>query len=463
MEAVERGTGEGNSEERLVAAVRAGDADAVRALLEDGADPDTTGQDGLPVLCAAVAAYDKPVAEALVEGGAGPDRELPDGTTPLLRAVDLGSPAVVEAVLGAEPRLRLPQAARERLLALARTWYETGAAGELRRRTGAPGPARTRRISDDEYGHVDEVSLGGLTVRAGHGAILTSLEWAFRVLTPVDELVARAVRHPPADHLEHEYHVDWSASSFVLSRRRSKETWSAVLAHRHYREPVHRLFVADYLWTRSIFEGLGYPSYAKEEAEVLAAWAADEPDSGVLARVLDVYTGHEHPGHESIGHRYADHPDPRVRREVPYCFPAHGSPLTPSGTAVLLTLAQDPDARVRSNVCGPLGSGRDLTPETRQALLTLIRDPDASVRGSAAAALSGSPDRAPAVADALAALLDEDDQRLRLEGAYGLAQRDDPRTEEAYERVGPLGPGFEHDHRADGLWRWRWRNRPATS
>ncbi|MEV1079700.1 hypothetical protein AB0I98_15860 [Streptomyces sp. NPDC050211] len=62
----------------------------------------------------------RPVAEALVEAGADPDRALPDGTTPLERAVAGGSQAVFSAVLGTEPRLRLPENARERLLALAR-------------------------------------------------------------------------------------------------------------------------------------------------------------------------------------------------------------------------------------------------------------------------------------------------------------------------------------------------------
>ncbi|WP_351223811.1 hypothetical protein [Streptomyces sp. NPDC002133] len=107
---------------RLVAAVRAGDADAVRALLEEGADRDALDTDGLPVPCTAVAAYVDPVAEPLMAGGADPDRPLPDGTTPLLRAVDPGSPALFTTVLGTEPRLRLREPARERLLDPARSW-----------------------------------------------------------------------------------------------------------------------------------------------------------------------------------------------------------------------------------------------------------------------------------------------------------------------------------------------------
>ncbi|MFF3327128.1 hypothetical protein [Streptomyces sp. NPDC002889] len=87
----------------FVAAIRGGDAEAIRAPLEAGADPDMAGEDGLPVLCPAVAAYDASVAGELVEGGADQDRRVPDGTTTLLRAVDPGSPAVFRAVLGREP------------------------------------------------------------------------------------------------------------------------------------------------------------------------------------------------------------------------------------------------------------------------------------------------------------------------------------------------------------------------
>ena len=441
-------------EGRLVSAVRAGDADAVRALLEEGAHPDASGADGLPVLCAAVAAYDAVVAEALVEGGADPDRALPDGTTPLLRAVDLGSPAMVTAVLGDEPLRRLPQAVRERLLAVARNWYETGAAEELCRRTGESGPPETCLVQDDESHHVERVSLGGLTVRAGHGAVLTSLEWAFRILTPVDELVARAVHRPDEDH------VDWSASRFTLTLRRSKETWSAVVAFRHHASPRHRLFVLSYLRMRMLFERSGRHSYAKAESQLLADWAIEETDSSVLAQVIKTFNTYEHPAHEAVGLRYADHPDPRVRREVPDCFSTNDASLTTPATAALLTLARDPDSGVRRAVCEVIAPALGLTPEPRLALLTLIRDPDPDVRAAAAATLSRSRDRTPAVTEAFVALLDEEDQLLRLEGACGLARRDDPRTEEAYERVGPLGPGFEHDHRADALWRWRMRNRP---
>ncbi|MFJ9250934.1 hypothetical protein [Streptomyces sp. NPDC101776] len=435
-----------------MSAVRARDAEAVRDLLSRGADPDavdTVDATGLPVLCVAVTAYDAQVAEALVEGAADPDRVLPDGTTPLGRAVDGGSPALFSAVLGKEPRLRLAEGARERLLALARDWYETGAVEELRRRTGASGPAATVRVQDGEYDWVDQVTLGGRVVRAGHGAILTALEWAFRVLTPVDELIARAVRQPDEEH------VDWSTVCWILTERRSFETWSAVMAHRHSTDRAHRRFVVDYLRMRGFLDT--GPYYEKKEGELLAAWAAEETDGEMLAKVLDAFTNRDHPDQEAIGLRHADHPDPRVRREVPHALCAGYLPRTPAARTALLTLIRDPDAEVQLRACTASMRDGDLLPEITQALLLLARAPDADVRGAATVALAGSPDRTPAVADALAASLGEENQFVRLEAAYGLALRDDPRTAEAIERVGPLGDGFEHDHRAYELSRWKWR------
>ncbi|MFE1315634.1 ankyrin repeat domain-containing protein [Streptomyces sp. NPDC058755] len=214
--------------DQLVAAVIAKDSRAVQACLQDGADPNTPGSDGLPLLCAAVGGFDHETASALTDSGADSDAVLPDGTTPLLRAVDLGSPALVGAVLGKDPRLRIAEAERKRLLDLARDWYETGEAEELRRRTGASGPATRRLVKDDEHTDIEEVSLGGLTVRAGHSGVLTDLERAFGLLPPVAELVARTVPHPD------ELHANWSTVSYALAFRKSPQAWSDLAALRHH-------------------------------------------------------------------------------------------------------------------------------------------------------------------------------------------------------------------------------------
>ncbi|WP_432188839.1 HEAT repeat domain-containing protein [Streptomyces sp. Tue6028] len=130
-------------------------------------------------------------------------------------------------------------------------------------------------------------------------------------------------------------------------------------------------------------------------------------------------------------------------------------PRTPAASAALLAFVRDPDPEVRRSageaVPGWDGPGLDATRE----LLVPARDPHPDVRGVAAEAPAASRDDTCAVADALAALLGEDDRSVRLAAAHGLARRDDPRTAEAIERVGPLGPVFAEDHRARGLWSWK--------
>lgn len=446
----------------LVAAVRSGDAEAVRALLESGTAPDTVTDDGLPVLCLALTAFDAGVAQALVEGGADPDRVLPDGTTPLVRAVEGGSPAMVEAALGREPRLRLPEADREQLLALARRRQGPGAEDELRRRTGASGPAHRVRVLDDEYDHVEQLTLGGRTVRAGHSAILTNLEWAFRILTPVDELVARAVAPRDPDH------VAWASVRWVLSERRSQETWSAVTAYRHSPDPHHRRFVVDVIFWHVMSHGSRWNSYEKESADLLVAWTAlGEEDPETLAEVLRVLSETEHQELEAVGMRHADHPDPRVRARVPDLLLSWGAPppcWSPQARAALLVLAGDEDWGVRDQAGRALAAAQDGSREVTDALVALLRDPVAAVRGGAAEAVANRRDGTAAVADALAALLDEDEFTTRLNAAYGLLRWGDARTEEAIKRVGSLfRPGYEHDHRLSALWTWQWeRDHPPT-
>ncbi|MFJ3098676.1 ankyrin repeat domain-containing protein [Streptomyces hydrogenans] len=504
----------------LVAAVRRGDAEAVAALLEAGATPDTPTEDGLPVLCLAIAAYDAAVAEALVEGGADPDRTLPDGTTPLTRAVAGGSPAMAAAVLGHDPR-RLPDAERARLLALAREWYERCARDELRDRADAsrPADARGSRVMDGEYTHVWQVTLddptalmnstaptdsmgvmdstgptdsmgvtdstaltdptadstaltgstgsagsagsAGLTVREGHGAILTDLEWAFRVLTPVEELVARATRRRDSDH------VDWVAARRVLSERRSRETWAAVTAYRHSPDPERRRFVLDLLLHLLVSPPTSWNSYEKETADLLVAWATGgEDDPGVLAEVLLVLNETEHPRLKAVGLRHAGHPDPRVRAQVPdlvRSWDIPPPPLDADARAVLSALAADEDGGVRARAGRALIVAHEGSPDFADVIVGLLGDPVADVRASVAEGVAHSADRTPAIADALAALLDEDLFDTRLNAAFGLLLRDDPRTADAIARVGaPPHPVYVHDHRLSQIWQWEWDQREES-
>ncbi|MER5478607.1 HEAT repeat domain-containing protein [Streptomyces sp. NPDC002734] len=408
-------------------------------------------------LLAAIRAWDVDRAGDLVEGGADPDRPLPDGTTPLTLAVASGSPGLVGAVLGKEPRLRLPAVERDRLLALARRWYDTGAEAELRRLTGASGDAEVVRIVDDPFADwqepdIERFTLGGRTVRAGHGAVLTKLEWAFRVLTPPEELVGRAARTDV-------WHVDFWESHLVLEARGSDRTWQAVLAHRNHPDRGHRLFVAEHL--RGLGVAMTQDGTRQREADrVLVAWTAQESDPEVLAGVLAALATADD-GSGAVVLPHTGHADARVRRAAADCLLMWPSASSPAALTALTVLAGDDDPGVREAVA--TAAGRCRRPETRRILLELLDDTVHTVRLAAASALNRTRDPHPSVARALWGLLDEDDQELRLEGAYGLSLLDDPRTPEAEARLGPLRPEFVEDVRTSGLWAWEWRRKGAAS
>ncbi|MEV8125309.1 HEAT repeat domain-containing protein [Streptomyces sp. NPDC085944] len=202
------------------------------------------------------------------------------------------------------------------------------------------------------------------------------------------------------------------------------------------------------------------PPSAERESGTLAAWATREPDGAVLAKVLEAFAEYEHPDMEATGLHHASHPDPRVRLRATTVLDASEARSRETRTA-LLTLLGDSDARVRLEACRAGLQDDALLAPAAEELVRLAEGPYEQLRGGVAEALASSRARTPAVADALAALLADGNHLVRLEAAYGLALRDDPRTGEAIERVGPLGVGFEHDHRVDALWDWnRVANRP---
>ncbi|CAL9479535.1 HEAT repeat domain-containing protein [Streptomyces sp. enrichment culture] len=408
----------------LVAAVRRGDADEVRALLAGGADPETL-DDGLPVLCRAVAAYDEAVAEALLEGGADPLRRLPDGSTPLLRAVDGGSHLLTLTL--ATHRVPLPAPAREELLARARHWTETGAEAELRRRTGLPGPVERVRVEDDEIGWwCEQLTLGDLTVRDEHRAVLTSLEVRYGIRAPFDELVARALAHPDRDH------VVWSDVVFTLGRRFDEETWQWTRDLLNHPDRLHRLFAAEVLLFLILGDAFQGKDPFAERGRELVPWAEQEQDPEVLAALLDAMTHDSAPEIEAVGLSLLTHPDPRVRALVPDALERTwdgGALARPAGLAALLALARDEDAGVREAACRRLAHHRGPEPE---------------------------------VGDALAALTHDERQSVRISAVSGLAQRDDPRCVEAEHRIGPLDPELPFDHRLLDVSRYRQRREAAA-
>ncbi|WP_307853319.1 HEAT repeat domain-containing protein [Kitasatospora sp. RG8] len=146
-----------------------------------------------------------------------------------------------------------------------------------------------------------------------------------------------------------------------------------------------------------------------------------------------------------------------------FCVSRERTARSDAATSALLGLVHDPEPDVRASVAQTFAPrftpDNRLAPAIRDALLLLVRDGTLWVRRQAAQSLAGSDDRTTPTLDAFLALLDEEDKDLRLEAAWALARRGDPRTEEAYERVGPLDAFSEHDHRTSGLWQYRASNR----
>ncbi|MEU0247202.1 HEAT repeat domain-containing protein [Streptomyces sp. NPDC006235] len=409
--------------EELVAAVRRADTDEVRALLESGADPETL-DDGLPVLCRAVAAYDEPVAEALLQAGADPLRRLPDGSTPLLRAVDGGSHHMVYAL--ASHRVPLPAPERDGLLARARHWVETGVEAELRRLTGLTGPVERIRVEDDEVGcWCEQLTLGGLTVRDEHRAVLTSMEERYGIRTSFDELVARALAHPDRDHLV------WSDVVFTLGRRVDEETWHWSRDLLNHPDRLHRLLAADLLLSLIFGDLVTGRAPFWERGRELVPWAEQEEDPEVLAVIFQAMTHDRAPEIEAVGLSHLAHPDPRVRALV----------------TDALELSED---------------GRSLArPESLTAVLTLARDEDPGVREAACRWLAHYRGREPEVGDALVALTHDERQSVRIDAVSGLAYRDDPRCVEAEHRIGPVDAELPFDERLMDVWRYQRRQEAA--
>ncbi|MFD7079298.1 HEAT repeat domain-containing protein [Streptomyces sp. NPDC059918] len=402
---------------RLISAVRAGDTELVRALLRDDVNPGERER----AFCLAVRSYDGHIAQLLLQYGADPSRCAPDDLLPLHEAVERGSPALVEALLDDSILQRQPESELLDVRDLARHWHETGAEAGLRRRTGSRGAVVRTRLPDDEYNSVDEFTLGGMSVRDGHGAILTHLEELLGIHTPFEGLMNRALPHARQDH------PAWGRAAIQLANRRDRATWTTAAALRAHPDPSRRLFGAEVMRLTHLFDDSDEDAYAVPALDIFTPWSAAETDVAVLTEVLVALGEHRDLRAEAALLPHAGHPDARVRRAVAQGFSDLGSPPAFSGDArtALLRLMADPDAVVRKTACHKVAEGRDH-------------------------------DRV--FAEAMAALLDDADRTVRLAAAYGLALHDDERCVEAARLLGPPQRGSaEEEGYLDAVWRYEWR------
>ncbi|MGA5065583.1 ankyrin repeat domain-containing protein [Streptomyces exfoliatus] len=409
-----------DGESALISAVRAGDTDLVRILLHEDSDPDLRDA----AFCLAVRMHAGHIAQLLLQYGADPGQSRQEDLLPLSEAVDSGSPALFEALLDHEIRGRYPESELLKARDLARRWHETGVEAELRRRTGSRDAIAGTPVQDDEYNSVDEFTLGGMTVRDGHGAILTYVEELLGVRTSFEELMDRALAHAGQEN-----HTTWSSVAILLAGRRDQATWTAAAALRTNPDPSRRLFGAEVLRLTHLFDDSDEDAFAGPALDMFTDWSAEETDLSVLTEVLVALGEHIDPRAEAALLRHAGHPDARVRRAVAQGFISdwRSSPPAFSGDA-------------------------------RTALLRLMTDPDPVVRKTACHTVAAGRDNDPAFAEAMVAALDDTDRLVQLAAVYGLALRDDERCVEAARCLGPPQRGsLEEEGYLDAVWRYEWR------
>ncbi|MFE5693781.1 HEAT repeat domain-containing protein [Streptomyces erythrochromogenes] len=415
------GTGTSNAvdgESALISAVRAGDTDLVRILLHEHSDPDFRDA----AFCLAVRMHAGHIAQLLLQYGADPGQSRQEDLLPLREGVESGSPALFEALLHHDIRGRYPESELLEARDLARRWHETGIEAELRRRTSSRDAVVRTQVQDDEYYSVDELTLGGMTVRDGHGAILTYVEEVLGVRTSFEELMDRALAHA-----DQENHATWSGVTILLGGRRDQATWTAAAALRTNPDPFRRLFGAEVLRLTHLFDNSDENAFAAPALDMFADWAAEETDFAVLTEVLVALGEHSGPRVEAALLPHAGHADARVRRAVAQGFSAWSSPPAFSG-------------------------------EARTALLRLMTDPDPVVRKTACHMVAGGRDRDPVLADAMASALDDADRPVQLAAVYGLALHHDERCVEAARSLGPPQRGsLEEESYLEAAWRYELR------
>ncbi|MEU1434464.1 HEAT repeat domain-containing protein [Streptomyces sp. NPDC005786] len=416
---VEGTSNAGDGESALIYAVRAGDTDSVRILLHEGSDPALREA----AFCLAVRMHAGHIAQLLLQYGVDPGQSRQEGLLPLSEAVDSGSPALFEALLDHEIRGGYPDSELLEAQDLARRWHERGVEAELRRRTGSRDAIARKPVQDDEYSSIDEFTLGGMTVRDGHGAILTRVEELLGISASFEELMDRALAHAGQ-----EKYTTWNSAAILLAGRRDQATWTSAAALRTNPDPSRRLFGAEVLRLTHLFDDSDEDAFAGPALDMFTEWSAEETDLSVLTEVLIALGEHTGPRAGAALLRHAGHPDARVRHAVAQGFSNwQSSPPAPSGDA-------------------------------RTPLLRLMTDPDPAVRKAACHNIAGGRDNDPAFAEAMAAALDDTDRLVQLSAVYGLALRDDERCVEAARRLGPPQRGsLEEEGYLDAVWRYEWR------
>jgi hypothetical protein len=326
-------------------------------------------------------------------------RELVGGDLPvavgedvelILWAADYGAFQVLDTRLsewapgGADP---VSEDAVRTALEIAREWTGVEAVAELRRRLGdADAVVQRDTVSLDYHGHADRVRVTAADgrwaeIQTTHLAILTYLEDRLGIDTSRAELMARALADRSSDS------VNWGESWFLASRKPDVEAtlhWAAeVLLSR---DPGARRFAAEVVHALAIDS-----APCRDEAPaMLRARLAVEADADVLVSLIGALAEYHGPGYLPEIASYAEHSDPRVRRQVAeeLCFAVMDPGSLPAGVDSLAELGRDRDGSVRARALRVLRDFAFDHPVTRQLVADARDDADPRVRPEVLLALA---------------------------------------------------------------------------
>ncbi|UWE11774.1 HEAT repeat domain-containing protein [Actinacidiphila bryophytorum] len=373
-----------NDASALIAAVRAGDTDAAEKLLAAGAPPDARDETGYTALGLATVRADTEMCDLLVRSGADVDLRCPGGLTPIMLAADCGAIGAWNRLCAGSPDLSLRDDLGRDAMDIARAWLGVDPAAELLRRLGAADgdEARTTRepAPDEGIGSFETVRVTTRTatasVQTGHAAILTDAEERHGIRVPYYELADRALAFDPE-------HACRFYPAYALSKRLDDETLA--LAARDLEaapDPDRRRFAAEVLLTYGVFEGDEDEAVVRMEqaaAEVLRHCAAGEEEPEVVAAIVWGLGLHSDLRAVPEILRRAGHPDPEVRRQVALALQGMVGPGDTEALRTVIALTEDPDRQVRRYAANVLSDTKADTPVIRASLTRLMDDPDPDV------------------------------------------------------------------------------------
>jgi hypothetical protein len=350
--------------------------------------------EGSALLRAATAAGHGTRVRELLDNG-WPDSSRHD-TELMLWAADYGAYEVIHN--------RLDEYTTKPMLRLARGWVGVDPVAELKRRLDDAHAVVQRQVVAVD-GHesaecIRATSADGrwIQIQTAHLAIVTYIEELLGVGASLDELMARALvdRDPNSVNWIQSWHSATNRQNCVATTR-----WAmGVLVQPDARA---RLFAAEVLHALAV----GSAPCRDEVLFLLRTRLTVESDADVLTRVITAFAEYNDLGllPEIVAH--ADHPDPRVRRQVAeeLCSALMSPASTQAGADLLATLARDRDGRVRASAIRVLRTHAFEHPMTGRAVAANRGDPDPYVRPEVLSALARAGD-ATACAE-LARLADE--------------------------------------------------------